>query len=180
MPASNTPVSRRLNAYWRMEGANVLFVPAIALFAVWHLEDQPTVAFGLAATAACALLVLGTLYWRAVWCRLNGRAAPFDYWIPFLARAEAASIGLIGLASVAAAVDFWTASQAWTPARIATLILLLLAVLEYVNYYQIQLQHFDNMADFRRMIAGKGFRRSQMARDIAKWRSRNRPTLRKR
>jgi hypothetical protein len=42
-----------------------------------------------------------------------------------------------------------------------------LAVLEYVNYYHRQLQHFDNKADFRRMLAGKGFRQSWMARDLA-------------
>lgn len=175
MPGANTAVARRLNSYWRMEAANVLFVPVAAVFAVWQLENRPTVAFGLAAAAASALLVLGTLYWRAVWYRLKGRPSPFAYWIPFLARAEGASLCLIILAAAATAIEVWPSQEAWTPARIATLILLLLAVLEYVNYYQIQLQHFDNMADFRRMISGKGFRRSQMARDISNWRSRMTP-----
>jgi hypothetical protein len=40
------------------------------------------------------------------------------------------------------------------------------AILEYVNYYHRQLQHFDNVADFKRLITGKGFRPSQMARDL--------------
>ena len=41
-----------------------------------------------------------------------------------------------------------------------------LAVLEYVNYYHRQLQHFDNREDFRRLLAGKGFRKSWLARDL--------------
>ncbi|MEN9392769.1 MAG: hypothetical protein RLZZ104_1112, partial [Pseudomonadota bacterium] len=41
-----------------------------------------------------------------------------------------------------------------------------LAVLEYINYYHRQLQHFDNGEDFQRLLAGKGFRKSWMARDI--------------
>jgi hypothetical protein len=41
-----------------------------------------------------------------------------------------------------------------------------LAALEYVNYYHRQLQHFDSWADFKRLLAGKGFRKSWMARDL--------------
>jgi hypothetical protein len=44
----------------------------------------------------------------------------------------------------------------------------LLGLLEYVNYYHRQLQHFDNWSDFRRLFQGKGFRISQLARDIRK------------
>jgi hypothetical protein len=42
----------------------------------------------------------------------------------------------------------------------------ILAALEYVNYYHRQLQHFDNREDFRRLLAGKGFRKSWLARDL--------------
>jgi hypothetical protein len=41
-----------------------------------------------------------------------------------------------------------------------------MALAEYINYYHRQLQHFDNMADFKRLLTGKGFRRSQMAVDL--------------
>ena len=41
-----------------------------------------------------------------------------------------------------------------------------LAVLEYVNYYHRQLQHFDSREDFRRLLTGKGFRKSWLARDL--------------
>ena len=42
-----------------------------------------------------------------------------------------------------------------------------LAALEYVNYYKFQVQHFDNWADFKRLMTGRGFRKAHMARDIA-------------
>jgi hypothetical protein len=41
-----------------------------------------------------------------------------------------------------------------------------LAALEYINYYHRQLQHFDNREDFQRLLSGKGFRKSWMARDL--------------
>jgi hypothetical protein len=44
----------------------------------------------------------------------------------------------------------------WTPAVIAAGLLTLLAALEYMNYYHRQLQHFDNMADFKRLITAEG------------------------
>ena len=44
----------------------------------------------------------------------------------------------------------------------------LLAVLEYVNYYHRQLQHFDNASDWRRLLAGRGFRPSQLSRDLVR------------
>ena len=46
----------------------------------------------------------------------------------------------------------------------------LLASLEYVNYFHVQLQHFDNRADFQRLGTRRRFRRSHLAKDIARWR----------
>ncbi|NRD89867.1 hypothetical protein C8024_11005 [Sphingopyxis sp. BSNA05] len=50
--------------------------------------------------------------------------------------------------------------------RITASVASALAVAEYINYYHRQLQHFDNMADFKQLLSGKGFRRSQMAVDL--------------
>jgi hypothetical protein len=47
--------------------------------------------------------------------------------------------------------------------------LLLLAVLEYINYYHVQLQHFDHAPDWQRLVSGRGFRRSHLAREIERW-----------
>jgi hypothetical protein len=38
----------------------------------------------------------------------------------------------------------------------------------------VQLQHFDNGADFKRLIGGRGFRRAHLARDLAAYRGRRR------
>ncbi len=44
--------------------------------------------------------------------------------------------------------------------------LLLLAVLEYINYYHVPLQHFDHAPDWQRLVSGRWFRRSHLAREI--------------
>jgi hypothetical protein len=49
-------------------------------------------------------------------------------------------------------------------------VLTVLAMLEYINYYHRQLQHFDNAADLKRLLSGKGFKRSHMARELAAFR----------
>jgi hypothetical protein len=56
-----------------------------------------------------------------------------------------------------------------SPDRVASLLVLLLAVLEYINYYHVQVQHFDHAADWQRLLAGRGFRRSHLAREIKRW-----------
>ncbi|MFN9877812.1 MAG: hypothetical protein ACK557_04995, partial [Planctomycetota bacterium] len=52
---------------------------------------------------------------------------------------------------------------------VAPAILLLLAVLEYINHYHFQLQHFDHAPDWQRLVSGRGFRRSHLAREIDRW-----------
>jgi hypothetical protein len=54
---------------------------------------------------------------------------------------------------------------------VVSLLLALLAILEYVNYYRVQLQHFDHAADFKRLVTGRGFRRSHLAKAIAAYRT---------
>lgn len=44
--------------------------------------------------------------------------------------------------------------------------LAVLAGLEYVNYYHVQLQHFDNAADIKRLLSGRGFRPAHLARAL--------------
>lgn len=54
---------------------------------------------------------------------------------------------------------------------VAASILALLAALEYVNYYHRQLQHFDHLADLKRLFSGQGFRKAQMAVDLERHRA---------
>lgn len=165
-------VERRLRNYWRLEAASVAFVPAIAIFLVYRAGGALFSAPLLLAMLACALpLIVGAIYWRAVWRGLLGDDANLRAWLPRLAAAEPLVLALIALGAIATTVDVLSAGG-WTPARIAAAALTAFAALEYVNYYRVQLQHFDNAADFARLISGKGFRRAHLARDIAAWRAR--------
>lgn len=164
-------IEKRLSAYWKMEAANVLLVPGAAVFlaltAGWSL--------GLASLAAfvpvCLLLVIGAQYWRSKLLQLqSGDALPHG--IGRLARLQIPSLVLTGLA-VFLAITVWvkpglaqSAADRWITTFAAVL-----AALEYVNYYHRQLQHFDHLPDLKRLVSGRGFRRSQMAVDIARWRS---------
>jgi len=40
-----------------------------------------------------------------------------------------------------------------------------------VNYYKFQLQNFDHLADFRRLMRDRRIRPSHMARDLADYRA---------
>jgi hypothetical protein len=59
----------------------------------------------------------------------------------------------------------------WSRSVIAGAGLWLLAALEYVNYYHRQLQYFDNMADLKHLLTGRGLKPAHMARDLAAWRA---------
>ena len=63
---------RNLAAYWKMEAANVLLVPGLALLLGWPRSPAGWVAMVFAILAAASLLVVGALYWRGVDRRLKG------------------------------------------------------------------------------------------------------------
>ena len=119
----------------------------------------------------CILLMIGAQYWRAKLIQLR-TGAEFPPGIALLARVEwpvfALTIGAVLLALAAWIEPGFAASTAdrWTATIGATL-----ALLEHVNYYHRQLQHFDHLPDIKRLFSGRGFRRSQMASDIARYRA---------
>lgn len=155
---------KRLDPYWKMEAANVLFVPA---FLIW-LAGGKVGWITLAPMAATVLLlVIGALYWRGKVRRLRGDGGDFAVLLRRLAALKAPAL-VLTLAGCATALAGW-----WVPAWSAGLAdrnvataCAVLAVLEYVNYYHRQLQHFDSREDFRRLLTGRGFRKSWLARDL--------------
>jgi hypothetical protein len=155
----------RLEPYWKMEAANVIALPALAIY----LSGGQLSWVSLVPMAAMALLlVIGALYWRGKVRQLKGEQQNWSGLLRTLARLQLPAM-VLTVAGAAAAVAGWIDSDLtigtadrWAAAACATM-----AVLEYVNYYHRQIQHFDNKADFRRMLAGKGFRQSWMARDLA-------------
>jgi len=122
----------------------------------------------------CGLLYVGGIYWRSKWQALDEGIKPVWHVMPRISKAQYPlllfSIIAIGIALLlwvhpslsASRGDQWTATVGAAAAG-----------LEYVNYYHRQLQHFDHMSDFKRLLAGRGFRKSQMARDLKSWKRGN-------
>jgi hypothetical protein len=163
---------RRLQPYWKIEAANAVIVPVSAIILVLNFGGRISPAL-LAAIVPCGfLLIVGALAWRMEAAQLTGNDAPARYWTPRLAFAKPLSAVLIVIAAGVFAFGWSAAPEAgWTADRIAAASLLALAVLEYVNYFHVQLQHFDNVADFKRLLAGRGFRKAHLARAIEAWRN---------
>jgi uncharacterized integral membrane protein len=114
--------------------------------------------------------MIGTIALRMMCCKAGGDANATADWIPLLIRMRWPAIGLCAAAAVAVGVECVTAGPQLSTQFVAPVVLLLLAVLEYINYYHVQLQHFDHVADWRRLVSGRGFRRSHLAREIERWR----------
>lgn len=148
-----------------------MLVPGIALGAVWYSGERVPPALIYALYPNIAMLAIGALYWRAALKRLQGDPKPMAYWMGWISGLQRFVVVFLFLACGAALIDFWSGGGV-TAGRIAILALVVLALAEYVNYYHVQLQHFDHAADFKRLLAGRGFRASHMARDLKAYRSR--------
>ena len=165
----NTLIAR-LDGYWKMEAANVLLVPLFAAVLVLTNDDAVGLWLAAAMLACGGLLVIGAMAWRMELADLRGEKALAARLLRWLGPSRPLGIGLAVLGAVAAvaqpAID-----GGFTPSAIAAMVLGLLAVLEYVNYYVVQLQHFDHAADFKRLMSGKGFRRAHLAKAVDAWRA---------
>ncbi len=99
--------------------------------------------------------------------QLRGDGSDFPALLRRLAAWKAPAL-VLTLAGCATALAGWWA-PAWSAGladRNVATACAALAVLEYVNDYHRQLQHFDSREDFRRLLSGKGFRKSCLARDL--------------
>lgn len=155
----------RLEPYWKMEAGNAVALP---LLVVLLSRGQLSWVSLVPMAAMVLLLVIGALYWRGKVRQLKGEGQDWTGLLQTLARLQLPVL-VLTLAGCGTALAGWIAADfaAGTADRIAASFCAVLAALEYVNYYHRQLQHFDNKADFKRMLAGKGFRPSWMARDLA-------------
>lgn len=165
---TRSELKARLSGYWKMEGINMMLVPAIML---WLADWQVGWVSALPLLCMISLLGIGTLYWRAKFHQLDSGRDLRPTLKP-IALLQLPML-LLTVAAVASAVIAWLQPELslgladrWVAALAA-----LLGLLEYVNYYHRQLQHFDNWDDFKRLRQGRGFRVSQMARDIDAMRS---------
>lgn len=153
----------RLTGYWKMEAGNIVLVPAIMLFLA---SGRVGIVSALAILPMMALLAVGAWYWRAKLHQIERGISPDDT----VKRIAAWNVPLAIASALAAAASI----AAWlvpglavgTADRWVATIAAILAVLEYINYYHRQLQHFDHMADWKRLLSGGGFRKSQLRQDM--------------
>lgn len=166
---------KRLKPYWMMEGANVVFVPAIAWFLISvFAKGQITIAVLAAIVATSFLLVVGTFAWKMVVDGLEGNPKSEEQWTPWLDLARWPALILTILAVIATVAEAISTLPRISASLVGASLLCLLAILEFVNYYHVQLQHFDHAEDFQRLLSGKGFRRSHLSKSIRTYRQRTR------
>ena len=166
---------KRLKPYWMMEGANVVFVPFIAWLLITVVaEGQITIAVIAAMLATSFLLVVGTFAWKMVVDGLEGIPKSEVQWTPWLDLARWPALILTLLALIATVAEAFSTLPRFSASLIGASLLCLLAILEFVNYYHVQLQHFDHAEDFQRLLSGKGFRRSHLSNSIRAYRQRSR------
>lgn len=155
---------KRLDPYWKMEAANAAIVP---LFVIWATGGRIGWITLAALVPVVLLLVIGAVYWRSKVRQLRGEQRDLAPLLRRIGWWKRPSL-LLTATGGAAALGGWLMPD-WSVGladRIAASSCALLAALEYVNYYHRQLQHFDNWADFKRLLKGQGFRRSSLAADL--------------
>ena len=166
---------KRLKPYWMMEGANVVLLPLIAWFLITVVaEGQITIAVITAMLATSFLLVVGTFAWKMVVDGLEGNPTSEEQWTPWLDLARWPTMLLTLLALIATVAEAFSTLPRVSASLVGASLLCLLAILEFVNYYHVQLQHFDHADDFQRLLSGKGFRRSHLSKSIRAYRQRSR------
>ena len=151
-----------------MEAGNVLLVPAILVMAARWTPSWVSVASFI---PMMVLLVIGAYYWRAKLKQLEDRSYPFEKAMRAISIGQAPAL-LLTLIAIALVVYGWCHPDLFTSGwdqGVATFAVIL-AALEYVNYYHRQLQHFDHGPDFKRLLSGNGLRPSQMSKDLKTYR----------
>jgi hypothetical protein len=161
---------KRMRSYWKMECANIVVVPGLAIFLTLRAGGSLSLALWLSLAACSFLLFVGTFALKMISDKLHGQPETERTWVPRLKLLRWPALLMIGVALLAIGREYFLPTP--TADLVAASIVCLLAILEYINYYHVQLQHFDNAADWQRLISGKGFRRSHLSRSIAAWQNR--------
>jgi hypothetical protein len=161
--------AHRLRNYWKLEAYNAVLIPALAAYIVLSSGGTLTAALVLSALACSFLLVIGAIVLRMMLRKARGEVDATRGWIPLLIRLRWPAIILCSAAAVALGIEWITEGPQLSAQFVTPAVLLLLAVLEYINYYHVQLQHCDHAPDWRRLISGRGFRQSHLGREIGRW-----------
>lgn len=159
----------RLQWYWKMEAGCGIIIPMVAFAFAPPREAIETAVLLLALVPTSVILIIGAGYWRAVIKNANGDRRALHSLLGVAAKAERLLLLMIVCALLTATIV--GSRSGWPKSVIAALLCSLLAALEFINYFWIQLQHFDHLADFQRLIRGRGFKKAHLARDLAVFRA---------
>ena len=165
----NKPQLReRLELYWRLELFSAFLLPMTGLGLLFVFE-QGTSMLSIASLATMSsMLVLGGFYWKAKAQQLsNHNSVGLEFVLSWAQRLRIPILIAVSTMCVLCLADaLATELTAGWPDQVLALCAMTLALLEYVNYYHVQLQHFDHWADFHRLISGRGFRRAHLRADL--------------
>ena len=152
----------------------MVLLPAFMVWMAHYLEYQLGWLTWVSLVPMCGLLLIGGLYWRAKLLHVQGQQRSLDKLLPWLHSLQL-PFAISSILVFALCLTSWAADSLALSLgdRISASIAAALAVLEYVNYYHRQLQHFDHVADWKRLLGGKGFRASQMATDLRRFRQKH-------
>ncbi len=122
----------------------------------------------------CLLLCLGGTYWRGKLAAIDGDQQKLSIAVGWCRIMQWPAFLLALIACVAVVAELLGCLDAARSGDelVAAIACSLLAAAEYVNYYHRQLQHFDHLPDWLRLLRGAGLRRSHLARDMRRSRLR--------
>jgi hypothetical protein len=167
---------RNFRTYAAIEASNAVLIPGAALLLAPPTRPAEWVSVSLAIAACAGFLLLGASYWAALDRRLRASDRRSLNRVLFLADRLELPL-LLAVAAALIALIFGVLIHGFRWPLGAAGILTLLAVLEYVNYYHRQLQHFDRWSDFKRLVLTRRLPASHMAKDLAAYRRSKQATL---
>ncbi len=151
-----------------MERACAFLFPPIAFALVKPASLTAVSVLALALIACCSTLWVGAAYWRAVWARLeNGQS--MDDALRMAQRWKPLCLWTSVLSVIASASALLVLGPGAAP--LAASGFSILAVLECINYYHVQLQNFDHGPTFRRFLKTRSVPQAHLARDLAVYRA---------
>lgn len=158
MPRPRAELVTRLRTLATLELANT----ALIGWTVFVALDVPATAANTAGyTLVAGHLIVGAGYWTAKVRQLRRGLPRPPLFAAFRLLRPVCAAGLVaGLVVIAASIAGRPGAD-WTPG----LVLYVLAVAEYVNYFHRQLMH-DTRADWRRLLRSRKLRRSHLAMDL--------------
>lgn len=169
-------LQQRLEGYWRIELFNVGLLPATAVFVLLASDQTIGPQSILCLMVMSALLIAGGCYWRAKARKFKQDQCSLQRTLYWLDRLQLPMlISVVAVLFLCLCDLLFVRISLSQGDRIVSILATALAILEYVNYYHRQLQHFDHWRDFLRLISGRGFRKSHLRADLDRFRGCGRP-----